>query len=118
MTKGRMVSKWQRFNPNHPSARGQCDTSTEIFNHKDLIYQKEWMGNQLRWTGSLVGKPFVDKPNPQLRPPLVKGDPKAVKDPRPAFYLTNSPPAPPLSVWAQQMLDCNWGLNQDLGNNQ
>lgn len=109
--------KWARINPENPSAVGQCDRSTSIFNHKDLVYQKEWMGNQLRWTGELVGKPFVDVPNEQLRPPLVKGDPRAIKDPRPPLGLSVSPQAPPINVWQEQMLDCNWGWNQNLGNN-
>jgi hypothetical protein len=62
---------------------GVCDYSGFFFSRSDLVKQYEWRGNQLVWTGAIVGRPFVDEPNEQNRPPQIKGDPKAVKNPRP-----------------------------------
>lgn len=62
---------------------GTCDYSGFLFSRSDLVKQYEWRGNQLVWTGAIVGRPFVDEPNEQNRPPKIKGDPKAVQNPRP-----------------------------------
>jgi hypothetical protein len=62
---------------------GVCDYSGFFFSKSDLVKQYEWRGNQLVWTGAIVGRPFVDEPNQQNRPPQIKGDPKAVQNPRP-----------------------------------
>lgn len=62
---------------------GVCDYSGFFFSRSDLVKQYEWHGNQLVWTGAIVGRPFVDEPNEQNRPPQIKGDPKAVQNPRP-----------------------------------
>jgi hypothetical protein len=62
---------------------GTCDYSGFPFSRSDLVKQYEWRGNQLVWTGAIVGRPFVDEPNEQNRPPQIKGDPKAVQNPRP-----------------------------------
>jgi hypothetical protein len=42
----------------------------------------EWRGNAMVWTGFLVGRPYLDKPNEQLRPPLLPPDPVPVDHPR------------------------------------
>ena len=62
---------------------GTCDYSGFLFSRSDLVKQYEWRGNQLVWTGAIVGRPFVDEPNQQNRPPQIKGDPKALQNPRP-----------------------------------
>ena len=62
---------------------GVCDYSGFPFSRSDLVKQYEWRGNQLVWTGAIVGRPFVDEPNEQNRPPQIKGDPKVVQNPRP-----------------------------------
>ena len=62
---------------------GVCDYSGFFFSKSDLVKQYEWRGNQLVWMGAIVGRPFVDEPNEQNRPPQIKGDPKAVQNPRP-----------------------------------
>lgn len=62
---------------------GVCDYSGFFFSKSDLVKQQEWRGNQLVWTGAIVGRPFVDEPNEQNRPPQIKGDPKALQNPRP-----------------------------------
>jgi hypothetical protein len=74
--------KYVKVNPANPQGLGVCDDSGFVFNHKDLIKQMEWRGNNLVWTGLMVGKPYLDKPCEQNRPPIVKGDPKPVSNPR------------------------------------
>ena len=86
------VNKWKgkyvTIDPNNPSALGVCSESGFTFNHKDLVKQMEWRGNALVWTGFLVGKPYLDVPNEQTRPPLVKGDPQTIKNPSlPESYI-------------------------------
>ena len=43
----------------------------------------EWRGDNLVWTGLMVGRPYLDIPNEQNRPPLVKNDPRPINDARP-----------------------------------
>jgi hypothetical protein len=80
------LSKYQgkrvTIDPKNPEALGICDYTDFVFNHKDLVKQMEWRGDSLVWTGWMVGRPYVDTPNEQNRPPLVKDDPRPIKDPR------------------------------------
>jgi hypothetical protein len=80
------VNRWKGryvvIDPQNPSALGQCDDTDFTFNHKDLVKQMDWRGNNLVWTGLLVGKPYLDVPQEQNRPPLVKADPRPVTNPR------------------------------------
>lgn len=78
---------------------GVCDFSGFWFSRSDLVKQMEWRGNSLVWTGFMVGRPFLDIPNQQLRPPLVKADPKVVMNPRPmGLELESGPPAPDSTI--------------------
>lgn len=79
----RWKSKYVSIDINNPDALGECDYSGFTFNRRDLHKQYEWRGNNLVWTGFMVGKPYMDKPNEQNRPPAVKDDPRAISDPRP-----------------------------------
>src|ERR1700727_2320818 len=65
-----------------PSALGICDYSGFVFLRKDLVRQMEWRGSALVWTGFYVGKPYLDQPNEQNRPPILPPDPVPVRDPR------------------------------------
>lgn len=67
---------------NAPEAVGICDKSGFVFLKKDLVKQMEWRGNALVWTGFLVGRPYLDTPNEQLRPPILPPDPVPVELPR------------------------------------
>lgn len=67
---------------------GVCDYSGFFFSKSDLVRQMEWRGDELVWTGFMVGRPFVDKPSQQNRPPIVKDDPAAVRNPRPLGLYT------------------------------
>lgn len=70
---------------------GVCDYSGFLFSKSDLVKQYEYRGNDLVWTGAMVGRPFLDVPNQQNRPPQIKGDPKVVRDPRPEGIITPVP---------------------------
>lgn len=80
------INRWKPkhvvIDSQHPSALGICDDSDFAFNRKDLVKQMEWRGNRLQWTGFYKGRPFLDTPQQQFRPPAVKADPYPVKDPR------------------------------------
>ena len=80
------INRWKprhvTIDPRHPDALGVCDDSDFVFNRKDLVKQMEWRGNRLQWTGRYVGRPFLNQPQEQFRPPAVKADPYPVKDPR------------------------------------
>ena len=78
----RRQGKNVKIDPKDPSALGVCDESGFTFNHKDLRKQMEWRGNNLVWTGLMVGIPYLDEPDEQNRPPIVKDDPKPVNNPR------------------------------------
>ena len=49
----------------------------------------EWRGDNLVWTGLMVGPQYLDKPQEQNRPPLVKNDPRPVQNPRPPTPYTD-----------------------------
>jgi len=107
----RWKGKYVTIDTNNPSALGICDESGLAFNHKDLVKQMEWRGDNLVWTGFLVGKPYLDVPSEQNRPPLVKADPYTVKNPRlPTPY---SDPETPVVLPYTQLLtklnNTNWG---------
>lgn len=74
--------KYVNINLSNPRALGVCDYSGYIFNREDLVKQMDWRGNALVWTGFLVGKPFLDIPNDQARPPILPPDPIPVQMPR------------------------------------
>jgi hypothetical protein len=84
-----------------PDALGVCDYSGMIFNKKDLIKQMEWRGNALIWTGFLVGRPYADKPNEQLRPPMLPPDPVPVSLPRLPQNTTMTWSQGPNTPWSQ-----------------
>lgn len=76
--KGKHVS----INDAAPQALGICDATGFVFKRIDLVREMQWRGNALIWTGFLVGRPYVDKPNEQLRPPIYPPDPVPVMFPR------------------------------------
>lgn len=78
----RPKGKHVQIDCSNPNALGICDYTGFVFNRKDLVRQMEWRGNALVWTGFYVGKPYIDKPNEQLRPPILPPDPVPVKEPR------------------------------------
>jgi hypothetical protein len=104
----RYKGKYVTIDPTNPSALGICDDSSFVFNHKDLKKQMDWRGDNFVWTGLMVGKPYLDKPQEQNRPPVVKGDPYAVKNPRvPDFNIVPTPVLPNAQLM-QKLQNFNW----------
>lgn len=95
---------------------GMCDVSGFMFRRRDLYKQMEWRGDSLNWTGLIVGEPFLDKPNPQLRPPPIKDDPRPIKDPRPPFpyFDPNSPPIDQYNQLVEKLDDNTFTSNTPL----
>lgn len=80
-----------------PEALGICDYTGFPFMKKDLVKQMEYRGNALVWTGLLVGRPYADKPNPQLKPPIYPPDPVPVQ-------MARLPQEPPPTQTQAQIL--------------
>lgn len=78
----RPKGKYVTIDTSNPAALGICDKSGFVFRRQDMIKQMEWRGNALVWTGFIVGRPFADVPNEQLRPPILPPDPVPIKLPR------------------------------------
>jgi hypothetical protein len=93
--------KHVRIDADSPKALGICDYTGFVHNRIDLVRQMEWRGNALVWTGFYVGKTYADRPNEQLRPPILPPDPVPVREPRlqqPTLVTwSNNQPA----VWVQ-----------------
>lgn len=110
------VARWKgkhvTINPKNPNGLGECDESGFTFNHKDLVKQMEWRGDNLVWTGLMVGKPYLDVPNEQNRPPLVKTDPRPVINPRvPESYTDpDSNLVLPYNQLSLKLRNINWNL--------
>lgn len=88
--------RYYQVDSNNPQAKGICDRSGFAFNHKDLVKQMEWRGDSLEWTGLTVGKPFLDKPNEQLRTPEIGPDSVPVEEPKLPIYTD--------ICWSNQMI--------------
>jgi len=110
-TKSKSAGKYITIDPNNPHGAGVCDDSGFVFNHKDLVKQMEWRGNNLVWTGLMIGKPFLDVPSQQNRPPLSKRDPIPIKNARlPEDYIdSDSNPALPSSQLINKLNNIHWG---------
>lgn len=76
-----------------------CDYSGFYFSESDIVQEKEWRGNNLVPTGFWVGKPYLNTPQPQNRPPRVSNDPQPVKLARPLYGADRDQPnAPPADI--------------------
>jgi hypothetical protein len=102
----RPKGKHVRINTENPDALGICDYTGFVFNRKDLVRQMEWRGNALVWTGFMVGRPYADKPNPQLIPPILPPDPVPVEQPRPPYQQLNEWSNNALGLW--QNIEFTW----------
>jgi hypothetical protein len=79
---GRPHGKHVNIDPSNPEGLGICDKTGFVFRRRDLVKQKEWRGTALVDTGFLVGRPYLDEPNEQLRTPILPPDPVPAKLPR------------------------------------
>lgn len=82
-----------------------CDYSGFYFSESDIVQEKEWRGNSLVPTGFWVGKPYLNEPQEQNRPPRVSNDPKPVKLARPLYGTDRDQPNAPSANIAKMMLD-------------
>ena len=98
--------KYVRIDPKNPNALGVCDDSGFVFNHKDLCKQMEWRGDNLVWTGLMKGRPYLDVPSEQNRPPKVNRDPIPVANPRLPTPYTD-PESNPVLPHDQLMIKLN-----------
>lgn len=73
-------------NPSWPRAWGTCDRTGFIQNLGDMVWQYEWAGNALINKRLLVRRQSADKPQEQLRTPLIPADPRPVMNARPEPY--------------------------------
>lgn len=87
---------------------GVCDRTGFWFNKSDLVKEYIWSGDELIWNGLLVGRPFLDKPNQQMRTPVTKDDPKPVENPRPAPYEPPGIDAPAQPQREQELSEMNF----------
>lgn len=80
-----------RISARRPQAMGVCDCCGFTFSLADLTPQTQWMGTQLRPTGSLVCTECRDTPQEQLRTIRIPPDPLPVPNPRPEPYSSEVP---------------------------
>lgn len=76
---------------NWPCAFAVCDRCGFLYNHKDLIWQNQWVGPRLQNLMILVCEDCLDKPQEQLRTLLIPADPIPIDTPRPADYSSMVP---------------------------
>ena len=75
-----------RVSSKNPQAFAICDNCGFLYNHIDLVWQREWAGNRLINTQQLVCRKCNDRPNPQLRAIVLPADPMPVLNPRVQDY--------------------------------
>ena len=68
--------------PQRPAAFAICDRCGFLYNHRDLSWDSQWHGNQIKRTGFLVCEKCADIPNPTLRPIKLPADPVPILNPR------------------------------------
>jgi hypothetical protein len=71
-----------RVNASHPAAFAICDQCGFQYNHRDLIWEAQWMGKMIQQTGFLVCPTCWDVPNPQLQARGLPADPVPILNPR------------------------------------
>lgn len=72
-----------RVDPQRPMAFGICDNCGFLYLRRDLKWQAEFRGRELRRTGFLRCPTCIDAPNPTLRPIVLPADPVPILQPRP-----------------------------------
>lgn len=71
-----------------PRAFAVCDRCGFLYNHKDLIWQNQWIGPRLENLRILVCLPCRDKPQEQLRTFIIPADPIPIDVPRVEPYIS------------------------------
>ncbi len=70
------------LDPQHPSAFAICERCGFLYNHRELQWDIQYHGRNLRRTGFLVCDACNDNPNPTLRPVVLPPDPVPILNPR------------------------------------
>jgi hypothetical protein len=73
--------------PASPRAWATCSRCSMLYNHADLVYDKEWAGAQLQSGQMPVCERCADQPQEQLRTFVLPPDPEPIELPRPGIYL-------------------------------
>jgi hypothetical protein len=71
-----------KVDPQRPSAFAICERCGFQYNHRDLRWQTEFRGREVRRTGFLVCQTCFDLPNPTLKPVVLPADPVPILNPR------------------------------------
>lgn len=71
-----------------PRAFAVCDRCGMVYNHKDLLWQAQWLGPKYQNLKFLVCESCLDKPQEQLRAFNIPADPIPIDTPRPESYIT------------------------------
>ena len=71
-----------KLDPQHPAAFAICEMCGFLYNHRDLRFEVQWMGNEIRRTGHLVCPRCWDMPNPNIRAHTLPPDPVPISNPR------------------------------------
>lgn len=105
------LGRWLKIRPRDPRARAICDVSNTECMHDDLVPQMAYRGQGLVWTGALVNKRFVDRPNMQEMTPIIPPDPIPVYMARPDTYVEPikmpGPPDPKTGLDTEIILEPN-----------
>lgn len=75
-----------------PQAQGVCDRCGRWFNHKDLMWQFDWVGARLQNLRILVCQPCRDKPQENIRTIVLPPDPMPIMNPRPESFPSDDNP--------------------------
>jgi hypothetical protein len=76
------IHRWKP-DPDNPVAAARCDQTDFVVGNNELVKQMQYQGTTLVWTGLWVAKQYADKPNPSAMTPVLKADPKPLRNPRP-----------------------------------
>lgn len=81
--------------PDNPKHLAQCDWTGYIVRHEDLRKQYAWRGDSIEWTGLMVHKDYVSRPDEQTRTPPTPQNMKPVENPRGYVNQYVTEPVPP-----------------------
>src|SRR5262245_20879127 len=71
-----------KLDPQRPAAFAICDRCGFLYCHRDLKWDVQYAGKEIRRTGWLVCESCWDTPNPTLLPKVLPPDPEPVLNPR------------------------------------
>lgn len=71
-----------KVDPQHPAAFAICERCGFQYNHRNLKWDVQYAGTQIRRTGFLVCDRCWDEPNPTLIPKVLPADPVPILNPR------------------------------------